>query len=96
MTPSPIAKLSTSLRLHRAIKLVWQSAPGWTIANLVLMLSQSILPLATLYLMKQVVDSVTLGFAASDKSAALGQALLAVVLMAAVTLLRVRLEIPVW
>ena len=84
---SPVSKLSTSLRLHRAIRLVWQSAPGWTIANLVLMVAQSILPLASLYLMKQVVDGVTLGLAASDKSAAFGQATLSIVLMGVVTLL---------
>lgn len=87
MDPSPLSKLSTSLRLHRAVKLVWQSAPGWTIANVLLMIVQSLLPLAALYLMKQIVDSATLGLTASDKSAAFGNALFAVALMGAVTLL---------
>jgi ATP-binding cassette subfamily B protein len=68
-----LSKLSNSLRLQRAIKLVWQSAPGWTLAQFALMIAQSILPLATLYLMKQIVDSVTFGLALPDKSAAFSQ-----------------------
>jgi len=36
MNRSSFAKLSNSLRLQRAIKLVWQSAPGWTVAQFAL------------------------------------------------------------
>jgi ATP-binding cassette subfamily B protein len=87
MNQSPLAKLSSSLRLHRAVKLVWQSAPGWTLAHFVLMLAQSILPLASLWLMKQIVDSVTFGLASPDKSAAFSQTAFYVAAMGAVALL---------
>ena len=70
---SPISKLSNSLRLQRAVKLVWQSAPGWTVAQFALMLVQSILPLASLWLMKQIVDSVAFGLNMPDKSVAFSQ-----------------------
>lgn len=45
--------------LHRAIALVWQSSPRWTVVSLVLLLVQGLLPLASLYLLKQLVDAVT-------------------------------------
>ena len=47
------------LHLRRAVRLVWQSAPGWTLANLVLYVVQGVLPLASLYLTKLMVDAVT-------------------------------------
>lgn len=47
------------LHLRRAIALVWQSSPRWTLANLVLIAVQSVLPLVSLYLMKLLVDRVT-------------------------------------
>lgn len=50
-----------ALRLRQAIGLVWQSAPGWTLAGIALILLQSCLPLAALYLMKLIVDAVTTG-----------------------------------
>jgi len=38
--------LAQSIRLDRALRLVWKSAPGWTVANAVLVLAQGLLPLA--------------------------------------------------
>jgi ATP-binding cassette subfamily B protein len=75
------------LRLRRAVRIVWRSAPGWTMAQLALMLVQSVLPLASLYLMKKVIDSVTSGLTASDKGTAFGQATLFIVLMGAFAVL---------
>lgn len=47
--------------------LVWQSAPGWTLASGFLTLINGLLPLATLYLMKLIVDSVNAGAASSGE-----------------------------
>ena len=47
------------LRLDRAVGYVWQAAPGWTIASAVLLTVQSIVPLATLYVFKLLVDHLT-------------------------------------
>ena len=60
-------KIQQALRVDRAIQLVWQAAPGWTMINLVLQIIQGILPLAALYLMKLIVDGVTLSISAIDK-----------------------------
>ena len=48
--------------LARAFRLVWESAPGWTTASLVLVAAQGLLPLASLYLMKLLVDALAAAF----------------------------------
>ena len=74
------------MQLGRALRFVWQSAKGWTIANGVLLVVQGMLPLLPLYLMKLMVDAVTAGLVAPDKGAVFRQVLLLVVLMGAATL----------
>lgn len=74
------------MRLDFALRLVWQSAPGWTIASLALLVVQGALPLVSLYLMKLVVDAVTTALEASDKGAAFGQVALLIGLMGGVAL----------
>jgi ATP-binding cassette subfamily B protein len=56
-----LTKLWTALQLRKAIGLVWESAPLWTLASAALLVLQGILPLISLYLMKLIVDSVTSG-----------------------------------
>jgi ATP-binding cassette subfamily B protein len=51
-------------RLARAVGLVWRSSPAWTLASGGLLLVQGVLPLASLYLVKLVVDAVAAGLAA--------------------------------
>ncbi len=46
------------LRLDKALLLVWRSAPGWTLAGMVLLVLQGVLPLLGLYLLKLVIDAV--------------------------------------
>jgi len=55
-----------ALPFVRALGLVWQSTPTWTLANVVLTLLQGALPLLSLYLIKLVVDSAAGGLAAPD------------------------------
>lgn len=80
-------KIRSALQLGRALRFVWQSAKGWTMANGVLLVVQGVLPLLPLYLMKLMVDAVTAGLATPDKDGAFWQVFLLVVLMGAVTLL---------
>jgi len=75
------------LQLGRALRFVWQSTKGWTIANGVLTAVQGVLPLLPLYLMKLMVDSITAAHAAPDKGAAFRHVLLLGGVMGAVTLL---------
>src|SRR5664279_3848814 len=42
-----------------SLKLVWKSAPGWTLANTILSVLRSVFPLLLLWLLKNVVDDVT-------------------------------------
>ena len=79
-------KIRHSLHLERSLRLVWQSAPGWTTANFGLIFLQGLLPLASLYLMKLIVDAVTAGVAAPAKSGALRSVLLLVAAAAGVAL----------
>ncbi len=60
-------KIQQALRLDRAVALVWKSAPGWTLVNVALVFVQGLLPLATLYTVKRIVDGVAAGLAAPDK-----------------------------
>jgi ATP-binding cassette subfamily B protein len=79
-------KIRRTLQLGRALRFVWQSAKGWTIANGVLLVIQGVLPLLPLYLMKLMVDAMAAGVAAPDKGVVLRHVLLLVGFMGAVTL----------
>lgn len=48
--------LLEALKIHRAIGFVWRSASRWTLISLALLILQGLIPLATLYLFKLVVD----------------------------------------
>lgn len=85
-------KIKGALRLGQAVALVWKCAPGLTVANIVLMWVQGLLPLAQLYLMKLIVDGVTAGFAGADKQAALQHVGLYVGLTAVVALATIGLS----
>ncbi len=51
-------RLRHTLRLSRAVRLVWRSSPGYTLSNIGLIIVQGVLPLISLYLMKLIVDGV--------------------------------------
>jgi len=65
-------KIRQSLRLGRATGLVWKAAPGWTLASIILIVIQGVMPLVTLYLIKLVVDAVVEGMGSADRTAAFG------------------------
>lgn len=80
-------KIINTIRLGRALSLVWQSAPGWTLASAFLVVLQGILPLASLYLMKLIVDSVTSGVNSASKEIAFGRILFLISLTACMAFL---------
>jgi len=55
--------------LLRGLHLVWDSAPGWTSVQLVLLVLQGLVPLAALYLTKLIVDAVTTAVGAAGMAA---------------------------
>ena len=58
------------LHLGRTLRLVWRISPGWTVATVALAVVQGVLPLAALYMIQLIVNAVTAGLDAADKSAA--------------------------
>ena len=80
-------KIRQTIRVDRAIQLVWQAAPGWTMINFALQIIQGILPLAALYLMKLIVDSVTLAASNADKGEPFSQVILFIIIAAGIALL---------
>ncbi len=73
--------------LKRAILLVWKSAPGWMVLNSIVILIQGLLPLATLYLVSQIIDTITLGMEQADKTVVFQEVLIWLVLAAGVGIL---------
>lgn len=80
-------KLKIALRFLPALRLVWQSSPGWTIARLVLVVSLGLLPLATIYLAKLIIDTVTINLQTRDPSLVFEQVLPLIIMAGVVTIL---------
>lgn len=75
------------LRLLRAAGLVWRIAPGWTAMNVVLVVIQGMLPLAALYLMKRIIEAVTIGLKAANPAEAFHPVVIWIGLAAAVAVI---------
>lgn len=75
------------MQLRRAVDLVWMSTRNWTIMNLCCMAVQAVLPLASLYLIKLIVDSVQAGISSPGDPQVLKRIFLWIGLTAFVTLL---------
>ncbi|HXQ74767.1 MAG TPA: ABC transporter ATP-binding protein [Pyrinomonadaceae bacterium] len=95
MASSGLQILSAKLRkalaqlpnLPRALALVWEVARPWTIAWLVLLVFQGILPAATVYLTKMVVDSVVDALKSDSSSVAMRPVVVRLLLLGGVLLL---------
>lgn len=72
-------KIRHAVRLDRAVGFVWRAGPGRVIGSAVIMALQGILPLASLYLMKLIVDTVIAAMGAPDPQAAFGRVMVLVV-----------------
>lgn len=62
------SRLQRLLYLRKAVQLVWESTPKLTLANLVLVFLQSVLPLVSLYLTKLIIDRITEGISTPQTS----------------------------
>ena len=52
-------KIKTSLNIRRTLSFVWQAAPGLALYSSLLVIVQGILPIASLYLLKLIIDATT-------------------------------------
>lgn len=84
--------LALPRRIFRAAALVWKTTPGWTIASGSLIFIQGLLPLASLYLIKLIIDAVTAAIQAAEKGPAFGHVLFLIGLAGAVAVLTVILQ----
>jgi len=65
--PSSIRqKVRTALRIDRSLSLVWKASKKWTIVSICLTCIQGVVPLATLYLLKLIVDTITAAVRSAD------------------------------
>ena len=83
-----LRKAATQFReLPRALKLVWSAAPVWSAAWVALLFFQGLLPVATVYLVRNLVNGLVTVFKVRGGLDALRPALVPAVLIAAVLLL---------
>src|SRR5262245_20136640 len=79
--------IKRALHLKRALRLVWQVAPGWTMVNAAIMTAQGLVPLIALYLIKLMVDALAAGLRTPGNSRAFGHVAWLIALACAVSLL---------
>ena len=52
--------MRTRIRYFReSVRLVWESAPSWTLANIIISVLRSFLPLILIWLLKELIDIIT-------------------------------------
>ncbi len=81
-----LGRIGRTLALKRALLLVWQSSPRWTIASAILVVVQGILPLIPLWLIGVLVNVVSKGATSPDPSAVSREVILLVAAMGATVL----------
>lgn len=83
-----LRRASTQLPyLPRTLRLIWHAARGWTAAWAVLLLLQGLLPVASVYLTRTLVNRAVAVFRTHGEAASIRAALIPAVLIAAVLLL---------
>ncbi len=85
--PSINQKIRQALQLNRAIRFVFNAAPKWTLVNLILVSAQGVLPLLSLYIIKLVIDSVSMALTTPDPSTSFHQVGLWIGLAAGIAIL---------
>jgi ATP-binding cassette subfamily B protein len=80
-------RLSQVRLVPRALRIVWDAAPGWTFASMALLIVQGLLPVAIVYLTRDVVNALVAIIQSNGDPAVWGPAVTTIVLMGLVTLL---------
>jgi ATP-binding cassette subfamily B protein len=89
---SSVRVVKGARNVRRAVGFVAEAAPGWSLLGAGLVILQGLLPLASLYLMKLIVDAVIAGVAAPDPKAAFARIAAYVGLAAGVALATAALQ----
>ena len=72
------SKIVNALRIDRSCRLVWQATPKWTLINGLLVLVQGIVPLVALYLIKLIIDTISLAVQTGSTEGTVSRAILLV------------------
>ncbi len=70
--------------LGRGLRLVWESSRGWTIGSLVLLVAGGLLPVASVFLVRELVDAMVVAIDTAGDSAAVRRVIVMVLAMAGV------------
>jgi len=81
------AALRRTFSLRRSLQFVWDSAPGWTIASIIVIFFEGLLPVASIYMLKVMIDTVGTAIQSPNPQSGYTQVLGAVVLAGAISLL---------
>lgn len=80
------SKIKRLLYLRRAVQLVWQSTPNWTVFSVILLIVQGVMPLLSLYLTKLIIDTVTSGLEGGGNGTLFREVIVLILLAAVVAL----------
>ncbi len=80
-------RVTKAFHLLPALRLVWQSSPQWTVARVVVLSLQGVLPLISLYLLKLIIDQIAVSLTAVNKAVAFEHALFLLILSGCVMLI---------
>jgi ATP-binding cassette, subfamily B, bacterial len=80
-------RVTKAFHLLPALRLVWQSSPQWTVARVVVLSLQGVLPLISLYLLKLIIDQIAVSLTAANKAVAFEHALFLLILSGCVMLI---------
>lgn len=84
--PSIAVKFKNALRIDRAFLLVWKASRNWTILSILLTLIQGVIPLLTLYILKLLIDTITLAIQSGNTSDNFRQAVFLIIISAVLAL----------
>ncbi|MBN1562998.1 MAG: ABC transporter ATP-binding protein [Anaerolineae bacterium] len=84
---SLLIRLRRVIRFDLALRFVWQSTPRWTIATIILVILQGVLPLISLYMMKLMVDTVSDGVISGTPDDFLQRVIIVVIITGVVSIL---------
>jgi ATP-binding cassette, subfamily B, bacterial len=85
--PTPRQRIQAAFQLGRALRLVRQTAPVWTLVNTGLVVVQGVFPLAALWVLKHVLDAVAAAVSVPGRSDLLHQVWVWILLAAGIALL---------
>jgi ATP-binding cassette subfamily B protein len=86
-------KVANALRIDRSLALVLKAGRGWTLVSAGLTVAQGLIPVAALYVIKLIVDTVSLAVSSGDATGTVRRIVLLVAAAAAVAIVQAALRL---